>query len=118
MDDARGNEEPDAAEAWRDVTVGFVDLGTRLRTFFEGAPDTNASDEIRTASVDFSESAKRLGVLVTNAFEDTGVQEGAKKAIGTLIDAIGLSVRQAGSQYQWGASTDDTSDDSTGEASS
>ena len=100
MDDARGDEEADAAEAWQDVTTGFVDLGTRLRTFFEGAPDTETGDEMRTAWAGFSEAAKGLSVSVTAAFQDSEVQESAKNAFGTLVDAIGMSVRQAGDHFQ------------------
>ncbi len=104
MSDARGDDQTDAAEAWSEVTTGFVDLGTRLRDFFDSAPDEEDNDEMRSAWDDFTDAAQRLGRSVTTAFQDEEVQEGAKRAFGTLVDAVGKTVREAGGQFSWGDS--------------
>ena len=101
MSDARGDDQADAGDAWGDVTAGFVDLGTRLRGYFDAVPDDEAGDEMRSAWTEFTEAAQRLGRSVTTAFQDEEVQEGAKKAFGTLIDAVGKTVRDAGEQFSW-----------------
>ena len=101
MDDARGDEGADASEVWGDVTTGFVELGNRLRTFFDAASDDEAGNEIRNAWGEFTIAAQRLGRSMTSAFQDEEVQEGAKNAFGSLIDAVGQSVREAGVQFSW-----------------
>ena len=101
MDEPRGDNQDDASAAWGEVTAGFIDLGTRLRTYFESTPDDETNDEIHNAWSEFTDAAHRLGRSVTTAFQDDEVQEGAKRAFGTLIDAVGQTVRDAGAEFPW-----------------
>ena len=101
MDEPRGDNQDDASAAWSEVTAGFIDLGTRLKTYFESTPDDETNDEIQSAWSEFTDAAHRLGRSVTTAFQDDEVQEGAKRAFGTLIDAVGQTVRDAGGQFPW-----------------
>ncbi len=101
MDETRGDQEADASEHWRQVTAGFVDLGNKLRSYFDSVPDDEATDAMQTAWHDFTDAAQRLGRTVTNAFQDEEVQEGAKNAFNNLIDAVGTSVREAGAGFPW-----------------
>ena len=109
MDEPRGDNQQDASEAWSEVTAGFVNLGTRLRTYFEAVPDEDANDEMRTAWGEFTDAAQRLGRSVTSAFQDEEVQDGAKRAFSTLVDAVGQTVRDAGADFQWSRSEDEDS---------
>lgn len=105
MSDARGAEEPTGSEAWRDVTSGFVDLGNRLRTYFETSPEdetgNEAGNEVSNAWGEFTDAAHRLGRTVASALEDEDIQEDAKRAFNSLVDAVGRSVREAGVQFPW-----------------
>ncbi len=96
--DEAGSE---AADAWQDVTAGFVDLGNTLRSYFEDEPDAEQSGEMQSAWHDFTDAAQRLGRSITHAFQDEEVQEGAKRVFGTLIDAVGQTVRNAGGSFHW-----------------
>ncbi len=86
MDEPRGDNQDDASAAWSEVTAGFVDLGTRLKTYFESTPDDETNDEIRSAWSEFTDAAHRLGRSVTTAFQD---------------DEGGQTVRDAGGQFPW-----------------
>lgn len=101
MSDARGAEERTGSEAWQDVTSGFIDLGNRLRTYFETAPEDEAGNEVSNAWGDFTDAAHRLGRTVASALEDEDIQEDAKRAFSSLVDAVGRSVREAGVQFPW-----------------
>lgn len=111
MDDARGDHEADASEHWREVTAGFVDLGNKLRSYFDSVPDDEASDAMQSAWHDFTEAAQRLGRTVTTAFQDEDVQEGAKTTFNSLIDAVGTSVRDAGAAFPWTGGPGEPPDD-------
>ena len=101
MDEDRGEAEPEAADAWQDVTAGFVELGNTLRSYFDDEPDAEQSGEMQNAWHDFTDAAQRLGRSITHAFQDEEVQEGAKRVFGTLIDAVGQTVRTASGSFQW-----------------
>ena len=80
---------------------GFVDLGNRLRSYFDTAPDDEAGNEMQDAWGEFTSAAQRLGRSVTSAFQDQEVQDGAKNAFSSLVDAVGKSVSEAGVEFPW-----------------
>jgi hypothetical protein len=115
VDEPRGDNEQDTSEVWNDVTAGFVDLGARLRNFFESAPDEEANEEMKGAWSDFTSAAQRLGRSVTEAIRDEDVQKGVKSAFRNLVDAVGTTVRDAGGKFTW--SPDESNPDESDPAS-
>ena len=99
MDDGRSDDPDGASQAWQEVTSDFVDLGSRLRSFFEEHSEDEQPEEMQNAWTEFTRAASRLGRSVSSAFEDEEVQQGAKRAFSSLIDAVGQSVRDAGSHF-------------------
>ena len=99
------------------MTSEFVILGNQLRSYFDNGPDDESGAEVRTAWDEFTAAAQRLGRSVTSAFQDEDVQEGAKQAFGTLIDAVGRSVQDAGVTFPWAETGDGSPDDPSGDES-
>lgn len=116
MDEPRADQDGHASDVWQDVTAGFVDLGTRLRTYFASVPDESADEEMQDAWSEFTTAAQRLGRSVTSAFQDEDVQDSVKQAFGTLVDAVGTTVRDASDRFNLDSDEADDEQDSSDES--
>ena len=94
MDDVRDDREPDAP--WDQVATGFAELGDLLRSGFAGSDSRGGSrEELRQAWAGFVSSAQDLGQALANTITDPEFRAGAKDVFGSLIDTIGVTVRDA-----------------------
>lgn len=96
MDDVRENRRSDTP--WEGVATGFAELGDLLRSVF-GDPENRerTREEIRHAWSEFAAAAQGLGQALTVAVDDPEIRAGAKKAFGSLVEAIDATVRDVAS---------------------
>lgn len=95
MDDVR--EGRGAEGSWEQVATGFAELGGLLGS---GLTDDKSKDgpsweELRQAWGDFVFAAQGLGQALSTTVRDPEVRKGAKEAFGSLVDAVGATVRSA-----------------------
>lgn len=95
MDDVR--EGRGAEGSWEQVATGFAELGGLLGS---GLTDDKNKDgpsweELRQAWGDFVFAAQGLGQALSTTVRDPEVRKGAKEAFGSLVDAVGATVRSA-----------------------
>ena len=95
MDDVR--EGRGAEGSWEQVATGFAELGGLLGS---GLTDDKSRDgpsweELRQAWGDFVFAAQGLGQALSTTVRDPEVRKGAKEAFGSLVDAVGATVRSA-----------------------
>ena len=95
MDDVR--ESRGAEGSWEQVATGFAELGGLLGS---GLTDDKSKDgpsweELRQAWGDFVFAAQGLGQALSTTVRDPEVRKGAKEAFGSLVDAVGATVRSA-----------------------
>ena len=91
MDDVRDHDDPEAA--WEQVATGFAELGDLLRSGFADPEKEGSRDELRQAWSGFVTAAQGLGQAVATAVNDPEIRAGAKQTFGSLVDAIGATVR-------------------------
>lgn len=100
VDEPQPDRQDDPGDdRWDHVKDNFGDLGSKLRGFYdEAADDTEtASDEMRDAVQTFVAAAERVGKTIQEAFGDPEVQETAKSAFNSLINALTDTFRETGS---------------------
>lgn len=91
MDDVRGRDDPEAA--WEQVATGFAELGDLLGSRLTDPEKEGSGEELRQAWNGFVTAAQGLGQAVATTVNDPEVRTGAKQALGSLVDAIGTTVR-------------------------
>ena len=96
MDDVRDGEEPEAA--WEQVATGFAELGDLLRSGIKDLEEEGSRDDLRRAWNGFVTAAQGLGQALATTVNDPEIRAGAKRAFGSLVDAIGTSVRDAAAE--------------------
>lgn len=96
MDDARDERKPDAS--WEQVSTGFAELGDLLRSGFTDPENRESSrEELRQAWSGFVTAAQGLRQALATTVNDPEIRAGAKQALGSLVDAIGTTVRDTAS---------------------
>lgn len=93
MDDVRDKDEPEAG--WEHVATGFAELGDLLRSEFAGKGKEGSREELRRAWSGFVTAAQGLGQALATTVNDPEIRSGAKQAFGSLVDAIGATVKDA-----------------------
>lgn len=92
MDDVRGDREPDAP--WEEVAAGFAELGDLLRSgFADPGSREKTRGELRRAWSEFAGAAQGLGQALGGTVTDPEIRAAARKAFGSLADAIDVTVR-------------------------
>ena len=93
MDGTRDDSRPEAS--WEQVATGFAELGDLLRSGFTNPEDRDSStrEELRQAWSGFVVAAQGLGQAMATTVNDPEIRAGAKQAFGSLVDAIGATVR-------------------------
>ena len=99
MEDVRGGDEPEAS--WDQVATGFAELGDLLRSGLEDPEKEGSREDLRQAWNGFVTAAQGLGQALATTVNDPEIVAGAKQAFGSLVDAIGTTVRDvaAGSRH-------------------
>lgn len=97
MDDVRDSGEPEAA--WEQVATGFSELGDLLRSGLIDANNGESPREaLRQAWNGFVTASVGLGQALAATVNDPEIRAGAKDAFGSLVDAIGTTVRDRASE--------------------
>lgn len=110
MDDVREDGQSEAP--WEGVATGFAELGELLRSGF-GDPENRerTREELRHAWSEFAAAAQGLGQALTATVNDPEIRAGAKRAFGSLVEAIDATVREVASgtaaRARQGRGTDD-----------
>lgn len=95
MDDVR--EGRGAEGSWEQVATGFAELGGLLGSGLTDDKNKEGPswEELRQAWGDFVFAAQGLGQALSTTVRDPEVRKGAKDAFGSLVDAVGATVRSA-----------------------
>ena len=100
MDDVR--EDRRAEAPWEQVATGFAELGDLLRSGFKDPENREKTrEELRQAWTEFATAAQGLGQALATTVNDPDIRAGAKRAFGSLVEALETAVRDAAA----GAST-------------
>lgn len=92
MDDVRDDRR--TGSPWGEVATGFAELGDLLRSGFTDPGSRERSrEELRRAWTDFATAAQGLGQALATTVNDPEIRAGARRAFGSLLEAIDSTVR-------------------------
>ena len=76
------------------MATGFAELGDLLRSGFADQEDQeDAGEGLREAWTEFASAAQGLGLALVTTINDPEIRAGARRAFGSLVDAIDATVR-------------------------
>jgi len=80
------------------VAAGFAELGDLLRSgFADPGSRERTREELRRAWSEFAAAAQGLGQALAGTVTDPEIRAGARKAFGSLAEAIDVTVRDVAS---------------------
>lgn len=111
MDDVKDGNSTE--NAWEQVGTGFAELGDLLRSGFADSEDRDSStrEELRQAWSGFVTAAQGLGQAVATTVNDPEIRATIGKAVGSLVDAIGTTVRDTTARAKRSTDDEEAQDD-------
>lgn len=90
-----GESDRRTEPSWDQVATGFAELGDLIGSEFSGGKegDAPAANDLRQAWRSFVSAAQDLGQALALTVNDPDVRAGTKRAVTSLVDAVGATVR-------------------------
>ena len=94
---SEGESDRGTEPSWDQVATGFAELGDLIGSEFCGGTegDAPAANDLRRAWRSFVSAAQDLGQALAITVNDPELRAGTKRAVTSLVDAVGATVRDA-----------------------